>query len=209
MRDPERASPRELLRGDPARLGEFVEQHRERLRAMVRLRLDPRLSGRLDASDVVQDACAEAVKRLPEWLDGEEMPLHLWLRLLTGQRLIQLHREHLGAAMRDAGREVSLERGHAPDASAATLASAIADSGALSPSGVAMQAERVERLRGALELMKPEDREVLVLRHFEQLSNGDVAQILGLSAPGASLRYMRAARRFREIVEEISGGSAR
>ena len=209
MRDQERASPREQIRRDPSRFGEFVEQHRERLRAMVRLRLDPRLSGRLDASDVVQDACAEAVKRLPEWLDGEDMPLHLWLRFLAGQRLMQLHRQHLDAAMRDAGREVSLERGGAPDASAATLASAIADSGALSPSGVAVQAERVERLRAALESMKADDREVLVLRHFEQLSNGDVAQILGLSEPGASLRYMRAARRLREIVEEISGRSAR
>ena len=176
---------------------------------MVRLRLDPRLSGRLDASDVVQDACAEAVQRLPEWLDGEEMPLHLWLRLLTGQRLMQLHRLHLGAAMRDAGREVSIERGRAPDASAATLASAIADSGALTPSGIASQAECVARLRTALESMKADDREVIVLRHFEQLSNADVAQILGLSAPGASLRYMRAARRLREIVAEISGGDSR
>lgn len=209
MSDPERPSPRELLRGDPARFGEFVEQHRERLRAMVRVRLDPRLSGRLDASDVVQDVCAEAVKRLPEWLDGEEMPLHLWLRFLAGQRLVQLHRRHLDAAKRDAGREVSLERGRAPDASAATLASAIADSGMLSPSGAALQGERVERLRAALESMKPDDREVLVLRHFEQLSNGDVARILGLSAPGASLRYMRAAKRLREIVDEISGRTAR
>jgi RNA polymerase sigma-70 factor (ECF subfamily) len=175
---------------------------------MVEIRLDPRLRGRLDASDVVQEACGEALRRLPDWLDGEDMPLHLWLRFLTGQKLIQLHRHHLGAEMRDPGREVSLERGGAPDASSATLASAIAESGVLSPSGVAVRAEVADRLRAALDTMKPEDREVLVLRHFEQLSNGDVARILGLSAPGASLRYLRAAKRLREILAEISGSKA-
>jgi RNA polymerase sigma-70 factor (ECF subfamily) len=197
-------SLRERIRAEPARFGEFVAGCRERLVKMVEIRMDPRLRGRLDASDVVQDACAEAVKRLPDWLEGEEMPLHLWLRFLTGQKLLQLHRRHLGAARRALGREVSLEAS-APDASAATLASAIAASDVLTPSGVAVQGERAARLHAALESMKPEDREVLVLRHFEQLSNGDVARVLGLSAPGASLRYLRAAKRLREILKEISG----
>ena len=208
MRSPQTAPLREQIRADPERFGEFVQGWRERLVRMVAIRMDPRLRGRLDASDVVQETCAEAVKRLPEWLDGEEIPLHLWLRFLAGQKLIQLHRRHLGTAMRDPGREVSLERGSAPDASAATLASAIAESGVLTPSGVAVRAERLERLQAALESMKPEDREVLVLRHFEQMSNGDVARILGLSAPGASLRYLRAAKRLREILAEISGSSS-
>lgn len=195
---------RESIRADPARFGEFVAGCRERLRRMVDLRMDPRLHGRLDASDVVQDACAEAVERLGDWLDGEEMPLHLWLRFITGQKLVQLHRHHLGAAMRDAGRDVALYGG-APEASGVALASAIAESGVLSPSGVAAQAEVADRLRAALETMKPEDREVLVLRHFEQLSNGDVARLLGLSASSASLRYIRAAERLHAIVAEISG----
>jgi RNA polymerase sigma-70 factor (ECF subfamily) len=207
MRSEERTSLREQIRDDPARFGEFVQGCRDRLLKMVEIRMDPRLRGRLDASDVVQDACAEAVQRLPDWLDGEEMPLHLWLRFLTGQKLLQLHRHHLGAEMRDPGREISLERAM-PDASAVTLASAIADSGVLTPSGVALQAERAERLRAALESMKSEDREVLVLRHFEQLSNGDVARVLGLSQPGASLRYLRAAKRLREILAELSGSAA-
>src|SRR5262245_47265876 len=200
----QRESLRKELRADPSRFGAMVEECRARLLRMVQLRMDPRLRGRLDASDVVQDACEEAVRRLPDWLDGEEMPLHLWLRFLTGQKLLQLHRHHLGAEMRDPGREVSLERGGAPDTSSATLASVIAESGVLSPSGVAVRAEVADRLRAALETMKPEDREVLVLRHFEQLSNGDVARILGLSAPGARLRYLRAAKRLREILREIS-----
>lgn len=190
------------LRDDPALFGAFVDGGRERLLRMVALRLDPRLRGRLDPADVVQDACAEAVARLPEWLAATDdpMPLHLWLRFITGQKLAELHRRHLGAARRDAGREVSLDAAPMPDASAATLASTIAESGVLSPSGVAVRAEVAEQLRAALEEMKPEDREVLVLRHFEQLRNGDVARLLGLSVAGASLRYLRAAKRLRELL---------
>jgi len=201
------ANLRERLRDDPARFGEFVAARRDWLRRMVELRLDPRLRGRVDASDVVQEGCAEAVARLPGWLaerDGEEMPLHLWLRFITGQRLLQLHRLHLGAAMRDPRHEVSLDRA-TPDASAATLAQAIAESGVLSPSGVAARGELAGRLHAALETMKPEDREVLVLRHFEELPNGDVARVLGLSPPAASQRYLRAARRLKELLAELSG----
>jgi RNA polymerase sigma-70 factor (ECF subfamily) len=199
------ANLRERILADPASFGAIVAGCREALLRMVEIRMDPRLRGRLDASDVVQDACAEAVQRLPEWLEDDRYPLHLWLRLITGQRLIQLHRRHLGAEMRDPAREVSLEGAGAPDASAASLASAIAESGVLSPSGAAVRDEEVDRLRAALEGMKREDREVLVLRHFEQLSNADVAQVLGLSAPGASLRYLRAANRLREILDDVSG----
>ncbi len=190
---------RERVRVEPACFGEFVAQRRERLRRMVELRMDPRLRSRLDASDVVQEACVEAVERLPQWLAGEAMPLHLWLRFLTAQKLLQLQRHHLGAAMRDPARE---------DASAALLADAIMESGVLSPSGVASREETAVRLHDALATMKPEDREVLLLRHFEQLCNAEVAQVLRLSVPGASLRYMRAARRLRELLEELSGGSS-
>ncbi len=189
---------RAQLRIDPSRFGEFVAQRRARLRRMVELRMDPRLRGRVDASDVVQEACVEAIERLPQWLDGEAMPLHLWLRFIAGQKLLQLHRHHLGTAMRDLARE---------DASAATLANAIAESGVLSPSGVASRDEVAARLHVALDSMKAEDREVLLLRHFEQLSNADVARLLHLSPPGASLRYLRAANRLRDILAEFSGAS--
>lgn len=192
------------LRDDPQRLGVYVERWRERLKRMVAVRMDPALRGRIDASDVVQEACAEAVERLPAWLAKPEMPLHLWLRFLAGQRLLQLHRRHLGTVKRDAARERPQEFGGTPEASAVALADAIAESGVLSPSGVAIRAERIGRLRDALATMKPEDREILVLRHFEQLGNGDVARLLGLSEPGASLRYMRAVKRLREIVKEVS-----
>lgn len=203
--DLDEASLRERLRAEPARLGEIVAAQRDRLRAMVALRLDPRLRGRLDASDVVQDACAEAVTRLPEWLDGEEMPFHLWLRFITGQKLVQLHRHHLGTEMRDAQREVPLYGG-VPDASGVSVASAIADSGAASPSTAAVGAETLEQLRAALDAMRREDREVLVMRHFEHLTNGDVARLLGLTSGGASLRYLRAAERLRTLLDGIDAG---
>lgn len=192
------------VRADPRRFGSFVERWRPRLKRMVEVRMDPALRGRIDASDVVQDACAEAVERLPSWLEKPEMPLHLWLRFLTGQRLLQLHRVHLGAGMRDVRREVRFGGDGAPGESATLLAHAIADSGVLSPSGVAMRGERLDRLRVALDAMKPEDREVLVLRHMEQWSNADVAHLLGLSKAGASLRFLRATQRLREIVREVS-----
>jgi RNA polymerase sigma-70 factor (ECF subfamily) len=199
------ASLRERLRSDPSHFGSVLADFRDRLRRMVDLRLDPRLRARLDASDVVQEACVEAVERVSDWIDGETMPLHLWLRFITGQKLIQLHRLHLGAEMRDARREVPLYGG-APDASGVSVASAIADSGALTPRAAALGAEAIERLRTALESMKREDREVLVMRHFEHLTNGDVARLLGLTSGGASLRFMRAAKRLREILDEVSGG---
>jgi RNA polymerase sigma-70 factor, ECF subfamily len=197
------SSLRERLRLEPERFGEFVAGFRDRLLRMVDLRMDARLRGRLDASDVVQEACTEAVQRLPDWLSQTDLSLHLWLRFLTGQKLRQLHRFHVATGKRDAGRELPLD-----DESSETrperLADAIVQSGVLSPSGAAVREETRARLQEALASMKPEDREVLALRHFEQLDNVDVARVLGITTSGASHRYLRAARRLREILGEIS-----
>jgi RNA polymerase sigma-70 factor (ECF subfamily) len=202
------ATDRATLREDPRRFGEFVARWREALRRMVELRMDPRLKGRLDASDVVQEACAEAIERLPQWIAEPELSLHLWLRFITAQKLLQLHRRHLDTDMRDAAREVPLDHGVADagtlEVSAVALASAIVESGVLTPAGAAQQSELNVRLHAALTSMKADDREVLVLRHFEQLSNAEVAQLLGLSQPGASLRYLRAAKRLRELLGDFS-----
>src|SRR5437660_6621067 len=108
--------------GDREALNALFARHSDRLRRMVETRLDPRLQARLDASDVVQDAYVEVVKRLPEYLRDPKLPLFLWLRLMVGERLVQLHRHHLGTQMRDASREVSLYRGALPAASSAALA---------------------------------------------------------------------------------------
>jgi len=202
--DPARAQ----LRADASRFGELAERARSRLVRIVALRIDRQLRGRLDAEDVVQDALAEATRRLSEWLgDDDAMPMALWLRFLALQRLAQLHRHHLGAAMRAAGRESSLDQPAGGDDSAVLLADALAESGVLTASGVASQAELAQRLHAALAELKREDREVLLLRHFEQLTNGEVAALLGLSAPGASLRYLRAAKRLREVLGSFTAAT--
>ena len=108
--------------GDREALAAFWERHRKRLRQMVRLRLDRRLQGRVDPSDVLQEAYIDMEERLPEYVRDRSFTTYLWLRLVTGQRLMQIHRHHLGTAMRDAGREVSLYRGALPQASSISLA---------------------------------------------------------------------------------------
>jgi RNA polymerase sigma-70 factor (ECF subfamily) len=191
--------------GDLHEWGALLERHRKRLLRMVALRLDRRLYGRLDASDVIQEAYLEASARMPEYLHQRPMPFFLWLRFLTGQKVLELHRHHLGAQARDAGREVSLYRGALPQASSAALAAQLLghDSG---PSEAAVRAERKVRLQEALNSMDPLDREVLALRHFEQLNNAEAAQVLGLRESASSKRYTRALRKLKEILTNLPGG---
>lgn len=189
--------------GDPAAVGELFAAHRDRLKRMVRLRLDRRLQGRLDASDVLQEAFLDVQKKAAEFA-GKGMPAYLWLRLITTERLLQLHRHHLGTLARDADREVSLGRGGPPAASTHSLANLLL--GRLtSPSAAAARAERQLRLQSALDGMDPLDREVLALRHFEELSNGEVATVLGLTKTAASNRYIRALKRLKEVLSSLPG----
>src|SRR5437763_6902117 len=146
--------------GDARALGALLAAHRDRLRLMVRLRLDRRLQGRIDPSDVVQDAYLEAAERFPEYARDTAMPFFLWLRFLTAQRLLILHRRHLGAQARDASREVSLYRGALPEASSAALAAQLVGH-RTTPSQAAMRAEMQVRLQDALNRMDALDREVL------------------------------------------------
>jgi RNA polymerase sigma-70 factor (ECF subfamily) len=172
---------------------------------MIALRLDQRLHGRIDPSDVIQEAYLEASTRLEDYLRQPTMPFFLWLRFLTGQKLMELHRHHLGAQMRDAGREVSLYRGSLPETSSAALAAQLLGHGTR-PSEAAVRAERKIRLQEALNTMDPMDREVLALRHFEQLTTREVAQVLGIKEAAASKRYLRALRRLKEILNSMPGG---
>ena len=133
------------------------------------------------------------------------MPFFLWLRFLTGQRLLRVHRQHLGAEMRDVGREVSLYRGALPAATSAALAAQLLGRDTR-PSEAAVRAERSIRLQEALNSMDPLDREVLALRHFEQLSNSEAARVLGLQESAAAKRYVRALKRLREILDGRPGG---
>ena len=190
--------------GDAAALGALFAHYRDRLRKMVRLRLDRRLSSRIDTSDVLQDAYLDVARRFPEYAAAPAVPFYLWLRGLTGQRLIALHRRHLGAEMRDAGREVSLYRGALPAASSASLAQHLL-AGLTSPTQAGIREEMQLRLQEALNSMDPIDREVVVLRHFEELSNAEAAEVLGIETAAASKRYIRAIRRLKAILDAVPG----
>ncbi len=195
---------RRLLAGDAQAPAELFQHYRPRLRRMVRLRLDHRLRGRVDPSDVLQDAFLDVARRAPEYVADPALPVYLWLRLLTAQRLLMLHRRHLGTQMRDAGLEVSLGSGALPPASSASLAARLFDR-LSTPSQAAVRAEMRRRLLEALDAMDPIDREVLTLRHFEELSNGEIAQVLGLRKAAASNRYVRALNRLREVLSAMPG----
>jgi RNA polymerase sigma-70 factor (ECF subfamily) len=192
-------------RGNAPAHNELFARHRERLRRMVQMRLDWRLTGRIDASDVIQDAYLEATRRLEDYLREPAMPLFLWLRFLVGERLMILHRHHLGAKMRDARREVSLYRDALPEASSAALAAQLLGQHT-SPSEAAVRAERMLRLQEAVNCLDPLDREVLSLRHFEQLSRAETAQVLGIEEAAAAKRYIRALKRLRDFLTDMPGG---
>jgi RNA polymerase sigma-70 factor (ECF subfamily) len=200
--------PAELLvraaAGDEEARDQLFARYRKRLKQMVRLRLHRLLQGRVDASDILQDAYLEAAKRLPDYLAKKPLPFFLWLRHLTGEKLIDAHRRHLGAKMRDAAQEVSLHRGPLPAASSVSLAAQLL--GRLtSPSQAAIKAETRLRVQEVLSGMDPLDREVLALRHFEQLTNAEVAQTLGLNESTASSRYLRALKRLKDELSHIPG----
>ncbi len=190
--------------GDRAALAAFWERHRKRLRLMVRLRLDRRLQSRVDPSDVLQEAYIDLAERLPQFTRDRDFSPYLWLRLVTGQRLLEIHRRHLGTAMRDAGREVSLYRGALPQASSVSLAAQLLGR-FTTASQAAVRAERQLQLQAALNGMDPMDREILALRHFEELSNGESAEVLGLSKTAANNRYIRALGRLRDLLENMPG----
>ncbi len=205
MADPaESDNLKERLRvGDPAAAAELFTAYRERLKKMVRLRLDRRLQGRLDASDVLQEAFLDVQNKAVDF-SSRNMSAYLWMRLITAERLTILHRHHLGTQMRDAGQEVSLNRGGPPSATTQSLANMLL--GRLtSPTHALLRAERQHRVQEALKGMDTIDREVLALRHFEELSNSETAAVLGLTKTAASNRYIRALRRLKEILAALPG----
>ena len=191
--------------GDPEGLVGLLERSRARLRRMIKLRLDRRLQGRVDPSDVIQEAHLEVSRRLAEYLRDPAMPFFLWLRLVTGQKLALVHRQHLGVQARDAGREVSLYRGALPAATSAALAARLIGRHT-SPSQAAAKAELKIRLQEALNRMEELDREVLALRHFEHLTNAETARVLGIAETAACNRYVRALERLKKILTGRPGG---
>jgi RNA polymerase sigma-70 factor (ECF subfamily) len=191
--------------GDLQALNALFSRHCDRLRRMVDLRLDHRLQARLDPSDVIQDAYVDVVERLDEYLRDPKLPFFLWLRLVVGERLLKLHRHHLGTKMRDAGREVALYSGALPQASSAALAAHLLGKHT-SPTQAAVRAERVLRLQEALNTLEPLDREILALRHFEELTSAEAARVLEIGEEAAAKRYVRALRRLKKILASLPGG---
>jgi RNA polymerase sigma-70 factor (ECF subfamily) len=190
--------------GDESALLELFARHRDRLKRMVKLRLDRRLQGRLDASDVLQEAYIDVVRRAREYLASPSMPVFLWLRWITGQRLVTLHRKHFGSKARDVGLEVSLRQGALPQATSVSLAAMLL--GRLtSPTRAALRAELQLRVQDALNAMEPIDREILTLRHFEELNNNETALVLGISKTAASNRYVRALKRLKDALAGMPG----
>jgi RNA polymerase sigma-70 factor (ECF subfamily) len=178
-------------------------RHEDRVRGWVALRLDPRIQGRVAPSDVMQEIYLAAEQRLDHFRERSDMPFAVWVRLLAAQRLVEIHRRHLGAGARDAKREIGLN-GVSPETSAVNLAVRLAGD-ATSPSQAALAREQRDLLAQAIEAMDPLDREVLTLRHFDELSNDEVAQLLGIPKGTASKRYVRALSRLRAILERIPG----
>lgn len=195
---------RRVADGDATAWERIVETTRDRLRRMIHLRLSRRVQGRVDEADILQEAYLEIYRQLPGYAADPKLPLFLWIRHLTGLKLAEIHRRHLGTQMRDASYEVTLHRGGMPEADSASLAAQLM--GAFtSPSQAVVKAELRLQVQDALNRMDPLDREVLTLKHFEQLSTTEVAEVLGLSKSGAGHRYVKAVKNLRDLLEQIPG----
>ena len=188
--------------GDKVALTELFERFRSKLKKMIRLRLNRRLKGRVDDSDLLQDVFLDASRRLDAYLDDPRAPFFLWLRRIAGDKLLEVHRTHLGTQKRDAELEVSIHRGALPAANSVSLAAQLL--GRLtSPSEAAVKAEMRIKLQEALNSLEPLDREILALRHFEQLSNLEAGEELGLEPSATSKRYLRALARLQRTLRDL------
>ena len=197
---------RQMRGGSEEALAEVFSHYRERLRRIIRFRLDYRLAGRVSDSDVLQETFIAAAKRLGHYGEQEDMPPFLWLRLVAAQQLVDLHRQHLQAEMRDVRKEVSIGQQASPHTSMAIAAQLAGPLTAVSE--IVARAERIERLEKTLNAMDPMDREVIALRHFEELSNVETARVLGIEHSAASKRYVRAMARLAELLSQFAASES-
>jgi RNA polymerase sigma-70 factor (ECF subfamily) len=199
------AHVRRIIAGDRSGWEALLARYEPRLRRVIAFRIDPQLQGRLDPDDVLQEVYLVAYQGLPEYRRQPGVSFFLWLRGIANNKLLELHRHHLGVPMRDARREVSLYRGPSPEATSAALAARLL--GRLTrPSEAAIRSEAKVRLQEALNAIDPIDREVLALRHFEHLTNAESAAVLGIKETAAGKRYLRALERLREVLTQCPGG---
>ena len=192
-----------VRQGDTAAVNGLLERHRSAIRRMIDQRLDRVVRQRVDASDIVQDVLLEANRRLGAYLTNPTMPFQLWLRHMARDRLIDAHRRHRVAGTRSLDKEVSLDAPVDSDQSQTNLAQKIAGT-ELTPAAVATWHELERRFAEAVENLEETDRQIVLLRHFEHMSTADVAKVLGLTKPAAGMRYMRAMRRLRLLLDDAT-----
>ena len=186
--------------GEAGAVERLLEVHREPLRRMVGLRLDPALAGRVDASDVVQDVMLEVSQRLADYLRNPLMPFHLWMRHIARDHMIDAHRRHRQAQRRSLDREQPILPAALADQSSLELAGQFLDR-ELTPATAAVRHELQRRMQQAVAELEEDDREIILMRHYEQLSNQEVAAALGLTEAAASMRHLRAVRRLRAALQ--------
>lgn len=190
--------------GDSEAVNRLMDRHRDALRRMVQMRLDQRVQRRVDVSDVVQDVLVEANRRLQDYVQTPQMPFHLWLRHIAMDRIIDAHRRHRGSAKRSVDRERPMVAAGNEDHSTMELVAQLHDP-ALTPAAAATQREMSKVVEQAISEMDEQDAEIVIMRHYEQLSNQEVAQALGLTEPAASMRYLRAMRRLKQLLVPDKG----
>src|SRR5262245_49072515 len=202
---PQPADTQELLAqardGNDQALEQLLARHREPVRRMIDLRLDPAIVQRVDASDVVQEVLLEASRRFQDYLKAPSMPFHLWLRHIAKDHVIDAHRKHHQAKKRGVNREQPMHRPAWAEQSSLELANQLVDP-ELTPASAAVRQELERRLHVALGQLEEDDQEIILMRHFEQLSNQEVAAALDLTEAAASMRYLRAVRRLRDLLAQ-------
>ncbi|MDB4766667.1 sigma-70 family RNA polymerase sigma factor [bacterium] len=193
--------------GDEDAINQLMDRHRNSLRQLVRMRLDQKIQKRVDVSDVVQDVLVEANRRLQRYIENPVMPFHLWLRQIAKDRIIDAHRRHRVSAKRSVDREQALVAPRGYDQSSIQLASLLGDQ-RLTPAAAALQKEMAKKVEEAIGLLDEKDCEIIVMRHYEHLTNQEIGKVLNLTEPAASMRYLRAIRRLRTVMQESSESSA-
>jgi RNA polymerase sigma-70 factor (ECF subfamily) len=191
-----------VVSGDREALAELFLFYRPRLWRIVHFRLHPRLQGRVDADDVLQDAWLKAESRIKYFLSDASRSCFIWFRMIVTQALIELHRRHLGADKRSANRERSINAKWDSESTSTCLSFHLL-ANLSSPSSAVMKAEQSRQLDTALQSLSELDREILALRHFEELTNHESALVLGLTEQAASARYVRALQRLKRVMETL------
>jgi RNA polymerase sigma-70 factor (ECF subfamily) len=192
----------DAARGDTTAVHALLEQHRERLRRMIAVRLDRRLAPRLDPSDVVQEALADAAKRLPDYLRERPLPFYPWLFRLATDRLAVTHRNHIASGVRAVGREERID-GHYPDDLTVTRLADRLAANDTTPGRRALREERRRLLTTAIEQLVTADREILGLRYLDQLAFDEIAAVLGLGLSAVKMRHLRALERLRGVLVRL------